>query len=111
MNKEINKHSKVYVAGHRGMVGSAIIRRLKAGGYSNIITRTHGALDLINQAAVVDFFDVERPDYVFLAAARVGGIHANNTYRAEFIYQNLMIETNIIHSAYLTYEFHITNSE
>ena len=102
MNKEINKHSKVYVAGHRGMVGSAIIRRLKAGGYSNIITRTHGALDLINQAAVVDFFDVERPDYVFLAAARVGGIHANNTYRAEFIYQNLMIETNIIHSAYLT---------
>ncbi len=100
MNNTITKHSKIYVAGHRGMVGSAIIRRLEAGGYLNIITRTHSELDLINQAAVAEFFDIERPDYVFLAAAKVGGIHANNTYRAEFIYQNLMIEANIIHAAW-----------
>lgn len=100
MNNNITKQSKIYVAGHRGMVGSAIIRRLKATGYSNIVTRTHAELDLINQAAVAEFFNIEKPDYVFLAAARVGGIHANNTYRAEFIYQNLMIEANIIHAAW-----------
>ena len=91
---------KIYVAGHRGMVGSALIRRLKQEGYGNIIQRTSSALDLRNQAAVAQFFETEQPDYVFLAAARVGGIVANNTYRAEFIYDNLMIESNIIHQAY-----------
>lgn len=100
-NNPIEKCAKIYVAGHRGMVGSAIVRRLKSGGYSNIITRAHGELDLTNQAAVNQFFQVEKPDYVFLAAAKVGGIHANNTYRAEFIYQNLMIETNVIHAAWI----------
>ncbi len=100
LSKPINKQSKIYVAGHRGMVGSAIVRRLEAGGYSNILIRTHAELDLTNQAAVYDFFQVEKPDYVFLAAAKVGGIHANNTYRAEFIYQNLMIEANVIHAAW-----------
>lgn len=100
-NKSIDKQSKVYVAGHRGMVGSAIVRQLEARGYSNIITRTHQALDLTNQAAVSQFFEIEKPDYVYLAAAKVGGIHANNTYRAEFIYQNLMIEANIIHAAWM----------
>ena len=100
MNNTINKYPKIYVAGHRGMVGSAIIRRLAAAGYSNIVTRTHSELDLTNQSSVAEFFDKEKPDYVFLAAARVGGIHANNTYRAEFIYQNLMIEANIIHAAW-----------
>ena len=97
----LNKNSKIYVAGHRGMVGSAIVRRLKAGGYSNIVTRTHADLDLTNQAAVNEFFQEEKPEYVFIAAAKVGGIHANNTYRAEFIYQNLMIEANIIHAAWM----------
>jgi GDP-L-fucose synthase len=92
--------SKIYVAGHRGMVGSAIIRKLKAGGYSNIVSRTSQDLDLRNQQAVSDFFTSEKPDYVFLAAARVGGIQANNTRRAEFIYDNLMIQNNIIHSAW-----------
>jgi len=92
--------SKIYIAGHRGLVGSAIQRRLVAGGYKNIITRDHGALDLIDQHAVTAFFEKERPEYVFLAAAKVGGIHANNTYPADFIYQNLMIESNIIHAAY-----------
>lgn len=100
MNDLINKTSKIYVAGHRGMVGSAIVRRLKSAGYSNIVTRTHGECDLTNQGLVTDFFQNEKPDYVFLAAARVGGIFANNTYRAEFIYQNLMMEANIIHAAW-----------
>lgn len=96
----LSKQAKIYIAGHRGMVGSAIVRRLRAGGYTNLITRSHAELDLTNQAAVHQFFQSEKPDYVFIAAAKVGGIHANNTYRAEFIYQNLMIEANIIHSAW-----------
>lgn len=91
---------KIYVAGHRGMVGSAILRRLSAEGYTRLITRTRSELDLINQDAVDEFFEKEKPDYVFLAAARVGGIHANNSYRADFIYQNLMIESNIIQASY-----------
>ncbi len=93
-------NSKIYVAGHRGMVGSAIIRNLKERGYINIIYRDFGELDLRRQADVQRFFEEEKPEYVYLAAAKVGGIHANNTYPAEFIYDNLMIETNIIHSAY-----------
>ena len=97
----MEKTSKIYVAGHRGMVGSAICRKLQASGYDNIITRTSSELDLRNQQAVLDFFADEKPDYVFLAAAKVGGIHANNTYRADFLYDNLMIEANIIHAAYL----------
>lgn len=92
--------SKVYVAGHNGMVGSAIVRQLKKLGYTNIIGRSSKELNLIRQQEVEDFFENERPEYVFLAAAKVGGIHANNTYPAEFIYNNLMIESNIIHSAY-----------
>lgn len=91
---------KIYVAGHRGMVGSAIVRKLEAVGQKNIIVRTHDELDLTNQADVNDFFEREQPDQVYLAAAKVGGIHANNTYPAEFIYQNLMIEANIIHAAW-----------
>ncbi|MCA6449480.1 MAG: GDP-L-fucose synthase [Chitinophagaceae bacterium] len=97
----MEKQSKIYIAGHRGMVGSAIERKLRAEGYCNIITRTSQELDLRNQQAVNDFFAAERPDHVFLAAAKVGGIVANNTYRAEFIYENLMIESNIIHAAYV----------
>lgn len=93
---------KIYIAGHRGMVGSAILRRLKEAGYQHFVLRTSAELDLRNQAAVFDFFQQERPDYVFLAAARVGGILANNTYRAEFIYDNLQIEANVIHAAYLS---------
>lgn len=100
MNKPMNLDSKIYIAGHRGMVGSAIVRRLASAGYSNLLTRTHAELDLTNQAAVALFLDHEKPDYIFLAAAKVGGIHANNSYRAEFIYQNLMMEANIIHSAW-----------
>ncbi|MGM9506505.1 GDP-L-fucose synthase [Larkinella sp. GY13] len=96
----MNKNSKIYVAGHRGMVGSALVRSLVAKGYQNMITRTSSELDLRNQAAVADFFADEKPDYVFLAAAKVGGIWANNTYRADFLYDNLLIEANIIHSAY-----------
>ena len=96
----IDKNAKIFVAGHRGMVGSAITRTLQANGYTNIVTRTHQELDLINQAAVEQFFEQEKPDYVFLAAAKVGGIQANNTYRADFIYQNMMIEANIIHAAH-----------
>jgi GDP-L-fucose synthase len=96
----MSKDARIYVAGHRGMVGSAIIRRLRDGGYGNIITRTHGELDLTNQLAVSEFMQRERPDHIVLAAAKVGGIHANNIYRAEFIYQNLMMEANIIHSAW-----------
>jgi GDP-L-fucose synthase len=93
--------SKVYIAGHRGMVGSGLERKLRKEGYNNIITRTSAELDLRNQKAVNDFFEKEKPDYVILAAAKVGGIHANNTYRAEFIYDNLIIEANIIHASYL----------
>ncbi len=97
----MNKDSKIYIAGHRGLVGSAIMRRLKAEGYKNLITRTHAELDLTRQERVEEFFREERPDYVFLAAARVGGIYANNTYPAEFIYSNLTIQTNIIHASYV----------
>jgi GDP-L-fucose synthase len=97
----MEKSAKIYIAGHRGMVGSAIERKLRSEGYNNIITRTSTELDLRNQQSVNAFFDLENPDYVILAAAKVGGIHANNTYRAEFIYDNLMIEANIIHAAYL----------
>jgi GDP-L-fucose synthase len=97
----MNKSAKIYIAGHRGMVGSAIQRKLNAEGYHKIIYRTSSELDLRNQHAVNTFFELEKPDYVILAAAKVGGIHANNTYRAEFIYDNLMMEANIIHAAYL----------
>jgi len=93
--------AKIYIAGHRGMVGSGLERKLRAEGYNNIATRTSSELDLRNQQAVNDFFEKEKPAYVILAAAKVGGIHANNTYRAEFIYDNIMIEANIIHAAYL----------
>ena len=96
----MNRTSKIYVSGHRGMVGSAIVRRLQADGFNNIVVRTHDELDLTNQDAVNAFFKEERPDQVYLAAAKVGGIHANNTYPAEFIYQNLMIEVNAIHAAW-----------
>lgn len=96
----IEKNAKIYVAGHRGMVGSAIVRRLEAGGYHDLLTRTHAELDLTDQSAVHQFIAREKPDYIFLAAAKVGGIHANNTYRAEFIYQNLLMEANIVHAAW-----------
>lgn len=96
----MDKNAKIYVAGHRGMVGSAIVRKLGANGYSNIVIRTHAELDLLDQLAVNSFFQKEKPDYVFLAAAKVGGIHANNTLRADFIYQNLMMEANIVHAAW-----------
>lgn len=98
----MNNKSKIYVAGHRGMVGSAIVRKLEAAGYNNIITRTSKELDLRDQAAVKHFFKEEKPEYVFLAAAKVGGIVANNTYRADFIYENLMIQSNVIRQAYET---------
>ena len=97
----MNIDSKIYVAGHNGMVGSAIVELLKINGYQNIIIRSSKELDLRNQNEVSIFFEIEKPDYVILAAAKVGGIHANNTYRAEFIYDNLMMEANIIHAAYL----------
>ena len=93
--------AKIYIAGHRGMVGSGLERKLRKEGYNNIVTRTSSELDLRNQQAVNNFFEKEKPAYVILAAAKVGGIHANNTYRAEFIYDNLMIEANIIHAGYL----------
>jgi GDP-L-fucose synthase len=96
----MSSQPKIYVAGHRGMVGSAIVRTLQAGGQTHIVTRTHAELDLTDQAAVRTFFAAEKPDQVYLAAAKVGGIHANNTYPAEFIYQNLMIEANIIQAAH-----------
>lgn len=96
----MNKDAKIYVAGHRGMVGSSIVRKLEKEGYSNLIYRTSSELDLRNQEAVNTFFEKEKPDFVFLAAAKVGGILANNTYRADFIYENLMIAANIIHAAY-----------
>jgi GDP-L-fucose synthase len=97
----MEKTAKIYIAGHRGMVGSSLERKLKKEGYNNIVTRTSSELDLRNQQAVNDFFEKEKPVYVILAAAKVGGIHANNTYRAEFIYDNLMIQANIIHAAYV----------
>ncbi len=97
----MNKSAKIFVAGHRGLVGSAIVRRLTVLGFTNIITRTSAELDLTNQQVVADFFAGERPEYVFLAAAKVGGIHANNVFRADFIYRNLMIQNNIIHQSYL----------
>lgn len=97
----MNKLSKIYIAGHRGMVGSSILRALKAKGYNNFVLKTSAELDLRNQLAVADFFAFEKPDYVFLAAAKVGGIVANNTYRADFIYENMMIQSNVIHQAYL----------
>ncbi|HUH32358.1 MAG TPA: NAD-dependent epimerase/dehydratase family protein, partial [Daejeonella sp.] len=98
----MKKNSRIYIAGHRGMVGSAIYRKLEGEGYTNLITRTSAELDLKNQQAVTDFFSLEKPEYVFLAAAKVGGIVANNTYRADFLYDNLMIQSNIIHNSYLT---------
>lgn len=94
--------AKIYIAGHRGMVGGAILRALQAQGYNNIVTRTHAELDLTNQAAVSTFFAEQKPQFVFLAAAKVGGIHSNNVYRGEFIYQNLMIQNNVIHAGYQT---------
>ncbi|RAU83498.1 GDP-L-fucose synthase [Pontibacter arcticus] len=97
----MQKNSKIYVAGHRGMVGSAICRNLQAAGFTNLVTRTSSELDLRNQQAVLDFFATEKPAYVFLAAAKVGGIQANNSYRAEFLYDNLMMEANVIHAAYM----------
>ena len=100
MSTELNQ--KIYVAGHRGMVGSAIVRNLQAKGFTNIVTRTHAQLDLTNQAQVKVFFEQEKPDQVYLAAAKVGGIYANNTFPAEFIYQNLMMEANVIHQAFET---------
>ncbi|MFY8190014.1 MAG: GDP-L-fucose synthase family protein [Bacteroidia bacterium] len=93
---------KIYIAGHRGMVGSAMHRKLEKEGFHNIVVRTSAQLNLTNQAAVADFFTQEKPDYVFLAAAKVGGIHANNTYRAQFLYENLMIQNNVIHQSYLS---------
>ena len=103
MHKQTNKmnlNDKIYIAGHRGLVGSAIVRQLEDRGFTNLLMRTHKELDLCNQAQVKNFFTQERPDYVILAAAKVGGIHANNTYPADFIYQNMMIEVNVINSAY-----------
>lgn len=97
----MDKNSKIFVAGHRGLVGSAIYRNLKSKGYNNIITRSHSELDLKDQQAVVDFFKEEKPEYVFLAAAKVGGIMANSIYRAQFIYENLQIQNNVIHQSYL----------
>lgn len=97
----MRKDGRIYIAGHRGLVGSALVRALKSKGFTNIITRTSKELDLRSQSEVMKFFNEEKPEYVFLAAAKVGGIHANNTFPAEFIYDNLMIETNIIHAAYL----------
>ncbi|MBT8582067.1 GDP-L-fucose synthase [Polynucleobacter paneuropaeus] len=99
MSKDLNQ--RIYVAGHRGMVGSAIVRTLQAQGCTNIITRTHAELDLTNQAAVKQFFQQEKPTQVYLAAAKVGGIYANNTFPAEFIYQNLMMEANVVHQAFV----------
>jgi len=97
----MQKTDKIYIAGHRGMVGSALMRKLTKEGFTNLVTRTSKELDLRNQQAVVDFFAAEKPDYVILAAAKVGGIHANNVYRAEFIYDNLMMEANVIHQSHV----------
>lgn len=101
MTETLSKAAKIYVAGHRGMVGSAIVRHLQGKGYSNILCKTHSELDLLDQRAVFDFLAQEKPDYIFIAAAKVGGIHANNTYRGQFIYENLVIEANLVHGAYL----------
>ncbi|MBB5635412.1 GDP-L-fucose synthase [Pedobacter cryoconitis] len=98
----MEKSAKIYIAGHRGMVGSAIQRKLTSQGFTNLVIRTSSELDLRNQQAVTDFFALEKPDYVFLAAAKVGGIIANNTYRADFLYENLTIQNNVIHQAYVT---------
>ena len=98
----MNKNDKIFIAGHRGLVGSAILKDLKSRGFTNIITKTHKELDLTNQQETAAFFKVEKPDYVFLAAAKVGGIIANNTYRADFMYHNLMIQNNVIHQSYLS---------
>ena len=98
---QLSKQSKIYIAGHRGMVGSAIYRNLEQKGFSNLVTRTSSELDLRNQDAVADFFDSESPEYVILAAAKVGGILANNTYRADFLYENMMIQNNVIHQSHL----------
>ena len=97
----MNKTSKIYIAGHRGLVGSAIVKNLESKGYTNLIYRTHKELDLLNQVEVEKFFTSEKPEYVILAAAKVGGIVANNTYRADFIYENLQIQNNVIHQSYL----------
>lgn len=97
----MEKNAKIYVAGHRGMVGSAIMRKLQAEGYTNLVLRASSELDLRNQSQVENFFSAEKPEYVFLAAAKVGGIMANNTYRADFLYENLMIESNVIHQSYV----------
>jgi len=97
----MNKNSKIYIAGHRGLVGSAIVKNLEAKGYTNLITKTHEKLDLIDQKAVEEFFESEKPEYVILAAAKVGGIVANNTYRADFIYENLQIQNNVIHQSFV----------
>ena len=97
----MNKAGKIFLAGHTGLVGSALLRRLETGGYTNIVTRNYPELDLTRQAETEDFFRKEKPDYVFLAAAKVGGIHANNTYKADFIYQNMIIAANVIHASYL----------
>jgi GDP-L-fucose synthase len=96
----MDKQAKIYVAGHRGMVGSALVRRLAAGGYSNLLTRSRAELDLLNQAATNAFLREEKPDFIFMAAAKVGGINANNSLRADFIYENLMVEANLIHGAH-----------
>jgi GDP-L-fucose synthase len=95
----VQKTSKIFIAGHRGMVGSAIVRRLQSAGYGHLLTRTRQEVDLLDQRTTFDFLQAEKPDYIFIAAARVGGIHANNTYRADFIYQNLTIQNNLIHGA------------
>jgi GDP-L-fucose synthase len=97
----IDKHARIFVSGHRGMVGSALVRRLAAGGYGNVVTRSRAELDLLDQRAVHDFLAAEKPDYIFVAAAKVGGIQANNVYRADFLYQNLQIEANLVHGAHL----------
>ena len=97
----MNKNAKIYIAGHRGLVGSALMRQLQTQGYSNIVTRTHTEMDLTNQTLAADFFATEQPEYVILAAAKVGGIHANNTYPAEFIQENLAIQSNVIHQSYV----------
>jgi GDP-L-fucose synthase len=97
----MNRDAKIYVAGHRGMVGSALVRRLQKAGYANILVRTHAELDLLDQSATHAFLATEKPDFIFLAAATVGGINANNTFRADFIYRNLMVEANLIHGAWL----------
>jgi len=97
----MDKHAKIFVTGHRGMVGSALVRRLQAGGYTQVITAGRDALDLLDQSAVQAFLAEHKPDYIYIAAAKVGGIHANNVYRADFLYQNLLIESNLIHGAHL----------